>query len=161
MAIRGRCCQCAATGLCKRCLRVSSGRPCSNCYPAKQDCCHNHDAAQIHLTTTDSHHMTSETHQHDHVSTQGSLSPRPSCSHSLLVDGPSNSVMVQKPELDLLAYGEIAKPGFSWGNLDTSSMCDLIGTIYKEIVHWKPNLFKIPSGNVGIEVICVGRCKTI
>lgn len=51
--------------------------------------------------------------------------------------------------LHLPNYSEVATPNFSWGILDPNSMCDLLGTIFMDVVHWKPNLFKIPSGSVG------------
>ena len=38
---------------------------------------------------------------------------------------------------------------FTWGELDGKSFCDLIEVAYSEVVHWRRNLFLVPSGRAG------------
>ena len=46
-------------------------------------------------------------------------------------------------------YSSSSEPIFSWGDVDGETFrCALNGT-YDEIVHWKRNLFKVPSGKAG------------
>ena len=40
-------------------------------------------------------------------------------------------------------YQPVCNSSFVWGNIDSASFA------YKEGVHWKSNLFKIPQGNAG------------
>ena len=46
-------------------------------------------------------------------------------------------------------YSTSSEPTSSWGDVDGETFrCALNGT-YDEIVHWKRNLFKVPSGKAG------------
>ena len=38
---------------------------------------------------------------------------------------------------------------FTWGDLDGKTFCDLIAAAYSEVVHWRRNLFLVPSGRAG------------
>ena len=40
-------------------------------------------------------------------------------------------------------------PNFKWGELDGTTMQTIINECYNEIVRWKRNLFKVPSGKAG------------
>ena len=40
-------------------------------------------------------------------------------------------------------------PNFRWGEIDGTTMQGVINESYNEIVHWKRNLFKVPSGKAG------------
>ena len=40
-------------------------------------------------------------------------------------------------------------PSFTLGSLDGESCVPAINECYSIAVHWKPNLFRVPSGNVG------------
>ena len=43
----------------------------------------------------------------------------------------------------------ISDPDFTWGKLSGREFCDQISEAYEEVVHWKRNVFMIPSGNAG------------
>ena len=45
----------------------------------------------------------------------------------------------------------MADPVFVWGSLDGPTCITCICTCYDEAVHWKPNLFRLPTGRVGRE----------
>ena len=40
-------------------------------------------------------------------------------------------------------------PDFQWGSLDGKTFCDSIHEAYEEIIHWKRNVFLLPSGASG------------
>ena len=40
-------------------------------------------------------------------------------------------------------------PVFNWGSVDSDTFCHSLEASYSEVVHWRNNSFKIPSGNVG------------
>ena len=50
---------------------------------------------------------------------------------------------------DLPAYLLSTSANFKWGEVDGESFARSITAIYDEIVHWKRNLFKTPSGRAG------------
>lgn len=41
------------------------------------------------------------------------------------------------------------EPDFLWGERDGVMFCNLIESAYSEVVHWKHNIFMIPSGKAG------------
>ena len=43
----------------------------------------------------------------------------------------------------------MADPVFVWGSVDGPSCISSINSCYDEAIHWKPNLFRLPSGRVG------------
>ena len=40
-------------------------------------------------------------------------------------------------------------PNFSWGPLEGQEFCDKVNEAYEEVVHWRRNLFQVPSGSAG------------
>ena len=38
---------------------------------------------------------------------------------------------------------------YMWGSLDGPTMCDKVIACYSEVIHWKRNVFRIPSGKAG------------
>ena len=56
---------------------------------------------------------------------------------------------ITNDSLALPDYTAMAEPNFIWGDRDSESFCNELQTVYEEVVHWRKNCFKIPSGNVG------------
>ena len=54
-------------------------------------------------------------------------------------------------EPTLPPYAPACSPdsAYLWGNLDGPTMCDKVIACYNEVIHWKRNVFRIPSGKVG------------
>ena len=44
-------------------------------------------------------------------------------------------------------------PSFKWGHHEGSDFCRIIDATYKEVIHWKRNLFKVPSGKNGNDFV--------
>ena len=42
-----------------------------------------------------------------------------------------------------------SQPDFQWGQLDGQTFCEMIDTAYNDIIHWKRNIFLLPSGASG------------
>lgn len=40
-------------------------------------------------------------------------------------------------------------PYFQWGNHDGMVFCAEVSTTYEEVIHWRRNLFLVPSGSTG------------
>jgi len=41
----------------------------------------------------------------------------------------------------------LQEPNFWWGNHDGNEFCELMNSLYDEIVHWRKNLFMITHGS--------------
>ena len=53
----------------------------------------------------------------------------------------------------LPSFTEIPTPNFRWGDKDGEYLTQKIDQCYKEIVHWRRNLVKVPSGKVGTSFV--------
>ena len=49
----------------------------------------------------------------------------------------------------LPGFNPLEPPSFYWGEVDATTLSLCIDKAYHQIVHWKPNLFKLPSGSSG------------
>lgn len=47
----------------------------------------------------------------------------------------------------------VSEPRFTWGEVDGESFADQLVACYKEVVHWRRNVFKIPSGKAGKDFV--------
>ena len=65
----------------------------------------------------------------------------------------SNQVVGEPPSCIFIPalpqFREMADPIFVWGSLDGPTCITHICACYDEAVHWKPNLFHLPTGRVG------------
>ena len=52
-------------------------------------------------------------------------------------------------ETPLPPFVSSSEPIFSWGDMDGETFSCALNRIYNEIIHWKRNLFKVPSGKAG------------
>ena len=50
----------------------------------------------------------------------------------------------------LPGFNPLEPPSFYWGELDATTLSLRIDIAYQQIVHWEPNLFKLPSGISGV-----------
>ena len=50
---------------------------------------------------------------------------------------------------DLPQFAELASPTFRWGDVDGETFAHSVVCCYEETVHWRRNLFKVPSGKAG------------
>ena len=137
-----RCCQCASLGLCVRCSCVSSGVLCGNCYPSRKGRCANQSSQRCPDLESD---VTVSSQSVSHVPLV--MSSSSSSSPSVLQSSVSTSSSAS--DMSLPCFPSIGDPSFRWGEYDAVVVTESLETVYKEVVHWKPTLFKIPSGIVG------------
>ena len=76
---------------------------------------------------------------HDHISTH--------CVNGS--DGNHGASVLRHVVCELPPYEEAAAPNFQRGEIDAETFSHSIECCYAEVVHWKRNLFKIPSGKAG------------
>ena len=71
-----------------------------------------------------------------------------------LISTPSNSsvttpVSGQSNYTALPPFVQMGEPNFTWGELEGVHFSDIITSAYAEVIHWKHNLFSVPSGKAG------------
>ena len=54
-----------------------------------------------------------------------------------------------RPDRSLPPFVPISTPNFHWGNLNAEDFSHVITCAYAEIVHWRRNVFMVPSGKAG------------
>lgn len=122
---RMTCCRCDRKGACQSCVCACEGKFCTNCLPRIWSENSNR-APNVH-----------------------SREPAWSSVH-LPIWIRSRWKYVQRHTLELPSFAS-ANPynQFKWGENDGEKIAAYIDSIYTQIVHWKHNLFKVPSGKYG------------
>ena len=148
------------------CVCVRDNRTCTNCTPRRNGRCQNQpsspETTQSNITllpTQDSSPPRAEDEAQadlprtttDNPSTSETYAFPPLLSDSVPVDRNlnhvgANSVQqdIQPPELE---------PDFQWGEKDGNTICNLISSAYSKVVHWRRNVFMVPSGKAGKSLI--------
>ena len=159
------CCRCNGSGRCKNCVCVKSKRSCSTCLPSRRGTCQNSkptvgttmDCGSSGLgsagdggagdggdgeDSTDS--MDSATQRRDTQLFAAIQSPLPQPSVA-----PSRQIPTTVPALPPAAG--LAQANFVWGLGEVSSeqFIPSVRVAYSECVHWRRNIFSVPSGRVG------------
>ena len=160
------CCRCNASGCCINCSCKTSGKVCIDCLPCRHGRCENlprgqQSVADRHLTSgsTRSTSPTISEHSETHESTGENntvTSPEIIFNHETTNEEPRGNhegSQENSPDLSLPPYPQVHESSFTWGNVDGNMFTHLITCCYNEVVHWKRNLFKIPSGKAGIAYI--------
>lgn len=55
-------------------------------------------------------------------------------------------------------YLPMANPTFAWGIYDSASISNAIDRAYKEVVHWRRNLYPVPQGKAGMAFVSELSC---
>ena len=146
------CCRCNGSGRCKSCSCVKSGRPCVDCLPSRKGhCCNNAlppttpaaDDRRCALRSPTVNTLGAD-NVLDSQDVPGLRSFAVSANAGAIFDdvitGPATT-----PEVRTL-------PSFrtsSWGDLSGEESTKVIDDAYAQIIYWRPNLFKVPSGACG------------
>ena len=168
------CCRCNASGSCKNCSCKKANRTCLNCLPHRRGCCANSEP-QLSPSATDPvltcpnppsslHTPVSEDEDRlfNPAGTQLNLTPANLPSASLpailtpAISTPAILPAILTPAVsttaiiaDLPPFVPISTPNFRWGDVDGETFACSINRSYEVTVHWRRNLFKIPSGKAG------------
>ena len=133
------CCRCNRTGSCRGCACVKAGKRCSNCLPSKLGSCLNVSSS------------VTPTQQQDPISCPPCNSNPAPVSYSSLpppVPTPSPVSPCSPPPPE-----PISTANFQWGEHDGSSVGLAVESAYAEAVHWRRNIFMIPSGKAGKDYV--------
>lgn len=68
-------------------------------------------------------------------------------------NGETNTAVRHEESVILPEFTPLAEPKFTWGCKDGKTLCESIDAAYNEAVHWRRNIFKVPSGKAGREFI--------
>ena len=139
-----RCCRCAGSGSCIRCSCAVAGNKCKDCYPSRKGRCLNRQQQSVTCPPQ----------------CQDGGPPNTPCSGSSSIQGTMPTVDPQVPsggqsESLFQATGifpdfiPCVEPNFMWGSHDGGSSSRVLNSVFKEVIHWKRNLFKIPLGRFG------------
>lgn len=141
------CCKCNRSGHCRNCACVKAGKTCQGCLPSRLNQCTNINPPSTKATQKDAHQDAAPTnptitdiHQND-----------------VHQDVPTNSMSnrdVIPPDIpdtspSLPTFIPLADSNFVWGETDSIHFKETLKKVYEEVVHWRKNCFKLPSGNVG------------
>ena len=119
------CCRCNRSGTCANCVCVRNGNSCINCLPARLNKCRNIPASPSPDTVNE---------------------PEPfSTNRDLLPLNSEIAIPLNLPSPE--------QCNFTWGTLDGNTLSQLMTDIYDEVVHWKRNIFLIPSGAAGKDFV--------
>ena len=135
-----KCCPCTGNGRCLRCACVKARKICDSCSPSQRGLCNNY------LPTPTSVPDTLENSSHSSTLNPSSTVFTPVVNSNSSTENPTS---VQ----DLPPYSALSPPSFAWGQLDGQQFTDSITDIYSEAIHWRRNLFNVPTGKVGKEFI--------
>ena len=127
-----------SNGKCVRCSCVRSGRACIDCWPSRQ-------SPQRCENLEDRDPSNDQSIQ---IADPQLVQPS-----GLPISSPSPPIPVSDPHPQLPEHERMSETNFTWGALDGPSVAHAIDRAYAEIVHWKRNLFLLPSGKAGKDFI--------
>ena len=143
------CCRCnGSSGRCINCICARSGRKCDDCLPLRRGRCENAD--QTDQTPVDD--QTRDEGNHSVPERNSTSDHRPSELSEPDPEVPPEHDPRSHPQ-DLPTFEKIGPPNYQWGNVDGETITQRINQAYNEIVHWRRNLFKVPSGKAGTQFV--------
>ena len=172
------CCRCNAGGKCRNCVCVKSGRQCTNCLPSRNGCCSNMnlpaavlDTAQTppappaHNQPPPSHSPVYDTQPSTTIAVPDegedlNHSPIPIVAHhsqdATVAPSSPGSLQSSSPPVNcggsataLPETTPMATPTFTWGDVDAEPFTQRLDHAYSVVVHWRRNVFAVPSGKAG------------
>jgi len=149
------CCRCNRTGRCQNCTVSRKRDRVLTVCPTASASAPNLIRSRGHLTimipdvpavsrVEADHTNVCHSHHGDTSSTTGSLHPDPSPSPAADTGGFTQPRSTGIPELPVYTL-----PRFTWGELDSETFTQGLNHAYSTVVHWRRNIFSIPSGNAG------------
>ena len=149
------CCRCNGSGRCRGCSCAKAGRQCTSCLPLRKGQCCN-----ATVSTRDTNIIIEEDNQ---TIQTGPIEESDSTLTSLIdahqyiqevtpiledITITNGSNIPQLPTVNVVSCSTTM-----WGNLTGQEFSEAINSAYSQIVHWRPNVFMVPSGNRGKQFI--------
>ena len=168
-----QCCRCNGNGRCKGCVCVRSGKHCTNCTPNQVGRCENRGG--VASAEPDNHDQGRNCVNQDYALVNGQMENLGQPTEREGMELSDVEVFRESPLLDdrieatlphdnqtssmesVMSYNyedpwplpSCSQPNFQWGSKDGKAFCDMIDEAYDDIVHWKRNIFLLPSGAAG------------
>ena len=141
------CCKCNRSGYCRNCKCSKEGHPCSDCLPSRLHNCHN----TKRLSDTSSTAASSLTIQDSSSNVTSDSSSSKTTKDTTQALSQEVSPCPSSPVATALNRNQVHAGAFdfSWGEVDGANAFQAISSAYEEIVHWRRNIFQIPSGKTG------------
>ena len=134
-------CKCKQSGRCRNCSCVKNDITCQNCAPQQSGQCENTvQLPQNALLDPDSSNSTTVTINSQQMSITSTASERVGTFQD--DSSPQHLINVTKPFPDLQSLN------FTWNSYSGELFCRKINTAYEKVVHWRRNLFQVPSGKM-------------
>ena len=139
------CCKCNRSSKCRLCACVKAGSRCSDCLPSQLGTCRNLSTVSDEAEERETPNAQLEPIQTiSQTALQQETDSRPvSSQHSTLILGS------QRADHGVWPLPLLKAPNFTWGNLLGTDLCKNMKEVYDEVVHWRRNLFQVPSGSAG------------
>ena len=162
------CCRCNGSGRCTSCVCVKAGRPCTDCLPSRKGhCCNNNfdDLSTPPAPDVNGHSLsTPETPATANEAVNSRLAPNSAASSTTdssndnaAAMSPANTCNNTETSTDevgtLPPFRAALSMSSSWGDLSGDEFMKAIDDAYSQVVHWRPILFKIPSGACGKQFV--------
>ena len=126
------CCKCNRSGRCRNCSCVKGGKICQGCLPQRLGHCAN--------VTPPLQRLPHEASIAPTAPTVDEIVAMPSS------DVLSKSVDESHPNIDVTwPPPALQPPNFMWGSCNGEAFCTKVNLAYEEVVHWRRNLFQVPS----------------
>ena len=123
---------------------MKNGRTCQGCLPQRLGNCTN--LSQPSLTPSSGHSHSS----HSILNTKNI--PETSISDETIpLDYASQTTLDEiHPNVNTTwLFPALQPPNFTWGSSNGENFCTSINVAYEEVVHWRQNVFQVPSGSSG------------
>lgn len=159
------CCKCRSDfGRCTNCACVKAGRRCHDCLPQRRGNCKNavgpvslaqgrtsaQNTGMASQPNSRTRHSESNDSDTEHsIASHISQPPQPTTSSSQALNTTPDIGIAPEFDLQLPPYSPVSTPTFMWGSNDSSDFVPTVDKVYREAIHWKPNLFKVPNGTAG------------
>ena len=149
MTLIPACCRCNASGKCSNCICRKKNQSCTNCQPSRSGKCENESVQQPGPNQDLDRSTLLET-----VRNEGSNENVPNSRIDFGRDLSNNDELTDNAADNMVDGGlptfiSVSNADFVWGDLEGKAFITSIDCAYEEIVHWKKNLFKVPSGKQG------------
>ena len=71
------------------------------------------------------------------------------CAAAVMVAGAAGTVRVRRPASRVSTAYRNVRADFCWGSHEGKAYYDAVTTAYNEVIHWRRNVFLVPSGTTG------------
>ena len=155
------CCRCNASGKCRTCRCIKSGKSCQGCLPQRLGKCENSDTFIRSPQNEETSSSSSSSIRHSQIPcelvqcVEDTSSVITSDIYETTTDNleafeRGNSCNSNHPIGNLPGYPEFQEyPDFIWGSVDGTTFTNKINAAYDEAIHWQTNIFKLPFGKEG------------